>query len=124
MSCTESRENCTPKSSGARKHETPNLGSGTARDKGPDQRLRGCLCWYRKLKGVTVKLRVVPNARCQVPIRNKEEYLCPLKEKFDQILDSWHSLDIIEDVGDELTDWCSNVVLTPKDSGKSRHNRR
>ena len=77
-----------------------------------------------KLKGVTVKLRVVPNAPCQVPITNKEEYLCPLKEKFDQILDSWHSLDIIEDVGDELTHWCSNVVLTPKDSGKSRHNRR
>ena len=77
-----------------------------------------------KLKGVTVKLRVVPNAPFQVPITNKEEYLCPLKETFDQILDSWHSLDIIEDVGDELTDWCSNVVLTPKDSGKSRHNRR
>ena len=77
-----------------------------------------------KLNGVTVKLRVVPNAPCQVPIRNKEEYLYPLKEKFDQILDSWHSLDNIEDVGDELTDWCSKVVLTPKDSGKSCNNRR
>ena len=77
-----------------------------------------------KLKDVTVKLRVVPNAPCQVPIRNKEEYLYPLKEKFGQILDRWHSLDIIEDVGDEPTDRCSNVVLTPKDSGKSRHNRR
>ena len=30
----------------------------------------------------------------------------------------------IEDVGDEPTDWCSNVVLTPKNSGKSRHNGR
>ena len=77
-----------------------------------------------KLKGVTVKLRVVPNAPCQVPIRNKEECLYPLKEKFGQILDRWHSLDIIEDVGDEPTDWCSNVVLTPKDSGKSQHNGR
>ena len=77
-----------------------------------------------KLKDVTVKLRVVPNAPCQVPIRNKEEYLYPLKEKFGQILDRWHSLDIIEDVGDEPTDWYSNMVLTPKDSGKSRHNRR
>ena len=77
-----------------------------------------------KLKDVTVKLRVVPNAPCQVPIRNKEEYLYPLKEKFGQILDRWHSLDIIEDVGDEPTDWCSNVVLTPKNSGKSRHNGR
>ena len=77
-----------------------------------------------KLKGATVKLRVVPNAPCQVPTRNKEENLYPLKEKFNQILDRWHSLDIIEDVGDEPTDWCSNVVLTPKDSGKSRHNRR
>ena len=35
-----------------------------------------------KLKGVTVKLRVVPNAPCHVPIRNKEENLYPLKEKF------------------------------------------
>ena len=38
---------------------------------------------------------------------------------FDQILDRLQDLDIIEDVGDEPTDWCSNVVLTPKKDGES-----
>ena len=43
----------------------------------------------------------------------------PLKEQFDQILDRWHTLDIIADVGDGPKDWCSNVVLTPKKDGES-----
>ena len=42
-----------------------------------------------------------------------------MKEKFDQILDIWHSLDIIEDVGDELRDWCRIMVLTPNKDGES-----
>ena len=69
--CIESREHCTPKSPGGRKHETPNLGSGTARDKGLD-----FFPGNGKLKGVTVKLRVIPNAS-GADIRNKEEYLYP-----------------------------------------------
>ena len=31
----------------------------------------------------------------------------------------WRELDIIEDVGDKPPDWCSNVVLTPKNDGES-----
>lgn len=55
-----------------------------------------------KLKGVAVKLHVVPNAP-GVDQKQRRVFI-HLKEKFDQILDSWLSLDIIEHVGDELTD--------------------
>ena len=70
-----------------------------------------------KLKGVTVKLHVIPEA--PGAIQKQRRVSIPLKEKFDQILDRWQDLDIIEDVGDEPTDWCSNVVLTPKKDGES-----
>ena len=36
-----------------------------------------------------------------------------------EILNKWEEMDIIEDVGDEPTDWCSNVVLTPKKGGEN-----
>ena len=52
-------------------------------------------------------------------IQKQRRVSIPLNEKFDQILDRWHILDIIEDVGDEPTDWCSNVLLTPKKDGES-----
>ena len=68
-------------------------------------------------KRVTVKLHVVPEA--PGAIQKQRRVSIPLTEKFDQILDRWHTLDIIEDVGDEPTDWCSNVVLTPKKNGES-----
>ena len=70
-----------------------------------------------KLKGVTVKLHVDPNAPGAV--QKQRRVSLPLKDKFEQILDRWQDLDIIEDVGDEPTDWCSNVVLTPKKDGES-----
>jgi len=70
-----------------------------------------------KLKGVTVKLHVVPNTPAAV--QKQRRVSIPLKEKFDQILDIWHSLDIIEDVGDELRDWCRIMVLTPNKDGES-----
>ena len=70
-----------------------------------------------KLKGVTVKLHVVPEA--PGAIQKQRRVSMPLKEKFGQTLDRWHNLDIIEDAGDEPTDWCSNVVLTPKKDGES-----
>ena len=65
-----------------------------------------------------MKLRVVPNAPGANP--QKKGVSIPLKEEFDQILDRWHSLDIIENVGDEPTDWCSKVVVTSKDSERIR----
>ena len=49
-----------------------------------------------------MKLRVVPNAPGADP--KQRGVSIPLKEKIDQILDRWHSLDITEDVGDEPTD--------------------
>ncbi|PFX21298.1 Retrovirus-related Pol polyprotein [Stylophora pistillata] len=70
-----------------------------------------------KLKGVTVELHVVPEA--PGAIQKQRRISIPLKKKFDKILDRWHALDIIEDVGDEPRDWCSNVVLTPKKDGES-----
>ena len=66
---------------------------------------------------MTVKLHVVPEA--PDAIQKQRRVSIPLNEKFDQILDNWHTLDIIEDVGDEPTDWSSNVVLTPKKEGES-----
>ena len=54
-----------------------------------------------KLKGVTVKLHVVPEAPGAIQEQRRVS------------IDRWHTLDIKEDVGDEPTDWCSNVVLTP-----------
>ena len=70
-----------------------------------------------KLKAVTVKLHVVPEA--PGAIQKQRGVSIPWKETFDQILDRWQGLDIIEDVGDELTDWCSNMILTPKKDGES-----
>ena len=70
-----------------------------------------------KLKDVTVKLQVDPSAKGV--IQKQRRVSIPLKDKFDQILDRWEELDIIEDVGDEPTEWCSNVVLTPKKDGES-----
>ena len=111
MSCTESREYCTPKSTGSRRHETPNLGSGTARDKG--------LYWYQKTK--RCECEATWNTQCpKCRYQKQRRVSIPLKEKFDQILDRWQSLNIIEDVGDEPTDWCSKVVVTPKDSENIR----
>ena len=70
-----------------------------------------------KLKNVTVKLQVDPAAKGV--IQKQRRVSIPLKDKFDQILERWEELDIIEDVGDEPTEWCSNVVLTPKKDGES-----
>ena len=70
-----------------------------------------------KRKVVTVKLHVVPEA--PGVIQKQRRVSIPTKKKFDQILDRLHTLGIIEDVGDEPTDWCSNVVLAPKKDGES-----
>ena len=72
-----------------------------------------------KLKGVKVKLHVDPDAKGAA--QKQRRIALPLKDKFDQLLNKWEKMDIIEDVGDEPTDWCSNVVLTPK---KDRENIR
>ena len=61
-------------------------------------------------------LHVVPEAPGS--IQKQRRVSIPPKEKFDQILDRWHTLDSIEDVGEEPTDWCVNVVLTPKRDGE------
>ena len=69
-----------------------------------------------KLKGVNVMLHVASEAPGAIQKQRRESI--PPKEKFDQILDRWHTLDSIEDVGEEPTDWCVNVVLTPKRDGE------
>ena len=64
-----------------------------------------------------MKLHVVPSALGADQKQRKVSL--PLKDKLDQILDRWHNLDIMEDVRDEPTDWCSYVLLTPKKDGES-----
>ena len=66
-----------------------------------------------KLRGVKVKLHVDPDAKGAV--QKQRRISLPLKDKFDEILDKWEQMDIVEDVGDKPTEWCSNVVLTPKE---------
>ena len=70
-----------------------------------------------KLKGVKVKLHVDPDANGAV--QKQRRISLPLKDKFDQILNKWEEMDIIEDVGNQPTDCCSNVVLTPKKDGEN-----
>ena len=72
-----------------------------------------------KLRGVKVKLHMDPDAKGSM--QKQRRISLPLKDKFDEILDKWGQMDIIEDVGDEPTEWCSNVVLTPR---KDRENIR
>lgn len=73
--------------------------------------------WYWKAERRDCKTIGVPEA--PGTIQKQRRISIPLKEKFDKILDRWHALDIIEDVGDQPTDSCSNVVLTPKKDGES-----
>ena len=78
-----------------------------------------CLSWYRKTKRCDTEATC--NTQClRCWYQKQRRVSIPLKEKFDQILDRWHSLDIIKDVGDEPTDRCSKVVITPKDSENIR----
>ena len=70
-----------------------------------------------KLRGVKVKLHLDPDAKGAV--QKQRRVTLPLKGKFDEILDKWEEMDIIEDVRDEPTEWCSNAVLTPKKDGEN-----
>ena len=70
-----------------------------------------------KLKGVKVKLHVDPDAKGV--IQRQRRISIPLKDKFEKLLSKWEDMDIIEDVGNEPTVWCSNVVITPKKDGES-----
>ena len=66
-----------------------------------------------------MKLHVDPDAKGAKLKQRRISLL--FKDKFDEILEKWEEMDTIEDVGDESTEWCSNVVLTPK---KDRENIR
>ena len=70
-----------------------------------------------KLRGVKVKLHLDPDAKGAV--QKQRRVTPPLKDKFDEILDKWEEMDIIEDVRNEPTEWCSNAVLTPKKDGEN-----
>ena len=70
-----------------------------------------------KLTAVKVKLHVDPDAKGAV--QKQRRISLPLKDKFDQIFNKWEEMDIIEDVGDKPTDWCSNVVLILKKDGEN-----
>ena len=58
-----------------------------------------------KEKGVMVKLHVDPHAKGAV--QKQRRISVPLKDKFDEILDKWEEMDVIEEVGNEPTEWCS-----------------
>ena len=70
-----------------------------------------------KLRGVKVKLHMDPDSKGTV--QKQRRITLPLKGKFDEILDKWEKMDIIEDVGNEPTEWCSNVALTLKKDRKN-----
>jgi len=53
-------------------------------------------------------------------VQKQRRISLPLKDKFDEILDKWEQMDMKGDVGDEPTEWCCNVVLTPKKDGENR----
>jgi len=63
-----------------------------------------------------VKLHVDPDGKGAV--QKQQRISLPLKDKFEEILDKLEQMDIVEDVGDEPTEWCSNVVLKPKKDGE------
>ena len=48
-----------------------------------------------------------------------EKNISTAQDKSDEILDKWEEREIIVDVGNEPTEWCSNVVLTPKKDGEN-----
>ena len=52
-------------------------------------------------------------------VQRQRRISIPLKDKFDKLLSKWEEMDIIEDVGNEPTVWCSNVVITPNKDGES-----
>ena len=53
------------------KSPLPNIGSGTARDKGLDQRVQGCLCWYRKTKRCDCEATC--STQCPMPGADQEQ---------------------------------------------------
>ena len=58
-------------------------------------------------------MHVNPDAKGAV--QKQRRVSLPLKTN--EILDKWEEMDVI-DVGDEPTEWCSNVGLTPKKDGE------
>jgi len=54
------------------------------------------------LRRVKVKLHVDPDAKSSM--QKQRSISLPLKDKFDEILDKWEQMDIVEDVGDEPTE--------------------
>ena len=70
-----------------------------------------------KLKGVKVKLHVDPDAKGAV--QKQRRISLPLKGKFDQILNKWEDMDIIEEVGDEPTDWCKKSSSPQKETERT-----
>ena len=53
------------------KNPLPNMGSGTARDKGLDQRVWGCLYWYWKTKRCDCEATC--STQCPMPGANQEQ---------------------------------------------------
>ena len=69
-----------------------------------------------------MKLHMDPDAKGAV--QKQRRISLPLKDKFDEILNKWEQMDTIEDVGDEPTEWCSNLVLTAKKDGENTKRTR
>ena len=70
-----------------------------------------------KLRGSKVKLNV--DLETKGAVQKQRTISLPLKDKFDEILDKWKEMDIIEDVRDEPIECYSNVVLIPKKDGEN-----
>jgi len=61
-----------------------------------------------KIKDAKVRLQ------CQRSQPKAKMNIYPLEGQIRETVKRWEGIDIVEDLGDELTTWCSNVVTTPK----------
>ena len=53
--------------------------------------------------------------QCQRSQPKAKMNICPLEGQIiRETVKRWEGVDIVEDLGDEPTTWCSNVVTTPK----------
>ena len=54
----------------------------------------------------TEKLKLHVDTNAEGVVQKQRRISIPLKDKCDELLNKWQELDIIEDAGEEPTEWC------------------